>query len=117
MNAHAVTKDCTVFSHEQGSGAKNASSVAELILQQHILTCRGEGINVVVSDIASVGKDWLVMVALPQYVVDQGLAEIVFIVSLRTTMASGWPTCCSVSSTHTSKEATFSMSIDYSPSV
>lgn len=78
----AVNGDCTVLSHEQGSGPKNASSVMELIILDHTLRCRGEGIKVVVSDNASVGKNWLTTVALPQYFVDQGLADVVLIVFL-----------------------------------
>ena len=84
VNAHvnAVTGDCVVFSHEQGAGSKNASSIIETVLLDHIVTCAGENIKVVVSDNASVGKNWLSTVVFPQYLVDQGLADIVLIVFL-----------------------------------
>lgn len=84
VNAHvsAVTGECIVFSHEQGGGAKTGSSIMEVILLDHILRCRGEGIKVIVSDNASVGKNWLTTVAMPQYFVDQGLAEIVIVLFL-----------------------------------
>ena len=41
VNAHviAVTGNCTVFSHEQGAASKTSSSILELILLDHILTC------------------------------------------------------------------------------
>lgn len=53
-----------------------------MILLDHIIRCRGEGIKVLVSDNAAVGKNWLTTVALPQYIVDQGLADVVVIVYL-----------------------------------
>ena len=79
VNAHvsSVTNDATIFSCEQGAGPKNSSSILEKILLNHLLQCTGESILVVVSDNAAVGKNWLTTVAFPQYVVDQGLAEIV----------------------------------------
>lgn len=84
VNAHvsAVTGECVVFSHEQGTGAKTGSSIIELILLDHILRCQGEGIKFIVSDNAAVGKNWLTTIALPQYMVDQGLADVVVIVYL-----------------------------------
>lgn len=84
VNAHvnAVTEDCTVFSHEQGTGPKNASSIMELITLDHLLRCRGEVIKIIVSDNASVGKNWVTSVALPQYFVDQGLCDIAMVVFL-----------------------------------
>lgn len=54
----------------------------EWILLGHILRCRGEGIKIVVSDNASVGKNWLTTIALPQYIVDQGLADVVVMIFL-----------------------------------
>lgn len=48
----------------------------------HVLSCRGEAIKVILSDNASVGKNWLTTVALPQYLVDQGLAEVVLVIFL-----------------------------------
>lgn len=79
---NAVTGDCVVFSHEQGTGGKNASALLELILLDHILTCKGEKIKVVVSDNGSVGKNWLSTVVFSQYLVDQGLVDIVVMVFL-----------------------------------
>ena len=78
VNAHvsSVNGDGIVFSHEQGSGSKNASCIIEEIILDHVLRSRGEGIKVIVSDNASVGKNWLSTVTLPKYLVDQGLAEI-----------------------------------------
>lgn len=74
VNAHvsAVTKESVIFSHEQGTGAKNASAIIEMILLDHIVRCKGESIKVIVSDNAAVGKNWLTTIALPQYIVDQG---------------------------------------------
>lgn len=39
VNAHviSVTDDCTIFSTEQGAGAKNTSSIIEQIILDHIL--------------------------------------------------------------------------------
>lgn len=84
INAHvsAVAADSIVFSHEQGAGPKNASSIIEVILLDHIMRCRAEGIKVIVSDNAAVVKNWLTTVALPQYIVDQGLAEAVIVIYL-----------------------------------
>lgn len=84
VNAHvsAVTNDAVVLSHEQGTGPKNASAIIEEILMNHVLSCRGESIMIIVSDNAAVGKNWQTTVALPQYIVDQGLAEIVLVVFL-----------------------------------
>ena len=84
VNAHVnlTTKDSVVFSHEQGSGPRNGSSVMETILLQHLLQCKGEEIKIVVSDCASVGRNWCMSVAFPQYIVDQGLASIVLVVFL-----------------------------------
>lgn len=83
-NAHvsAVNDDAVVFSHEQGTGSKNSSCVAEEIILDHIIRCRGEAIMIVTSDNAAVGRNWLCSVALPQYIVDQGLADVVLIVFL-----------------------------------
>ena len=84
VNAHvnAITGDCHVFSHDQGTGSKNASTIFEEVLLDHILSCSGESIKIVVSDNAAVGKNWITTVALPQYFVDQGLADIVLVVYL-----------------------------------
>ena len=83
-NAHvnAVTEESNVFSHEQVSGPKNASSIMELIILDHLLSCKGEGVKVVVSDNASVGKNWLTATALPQCFVDQGLCNIFLMIYL-----------------------------------
>lgn len=43
---------------------------------------KGEAVEIVVSDNAAVGKNWLSTIALPQYLADQGLAETVIIVFL-----------------------------------
>lgn len=61
VNAHvsAVSKEAVVFSHEQGSGSKNASAILDMILLDHLVRCKGEAIKVVVSDNASVGRNWL----------------------------------------------------------
>lgn len=69
-----------MFSHEQGSGAKNASATVEEIILDHIVRCKGESVKVIISGNASVGKNWLTTIALPQYMVDQGLADVVLIV-------------------------------------
>lgn len=84
VNAHvvAITDESISFSHEQGTGPKNGSSVLELILLDHLLRCKGEAIKVIVSDYTSVGKNWLNVVSLPQYFADQGLAAIVLVVFL-----------------------------------
>lgn len=84
VDAHvsSVTKEAIIFSHEQGTGSKNASAIIEMIILDHLVRCQGESIKVVVSDNASVGKNWLTTVALPQYLVDQGLADIVIVVYL-----------------------------------
>lgn len=84
INAHvsSVNDDCVIFSREQGTGSKNSSAIAEMIILDHLVRCRGEAIKVVVSDKASVGKNWLTTITLPQYFVDQGLADIVVIVFL-----------------------------------
>lgn len=84
VNAHvsAVTNNGSILSYEQGNGQKNASAIIEEIIVNHLLQCRGENIKVIVSDHAAVGKNWLTTIALPQYMVDQGLAEIVLIVFL-----------------------------------
>lgn len=57
VNAHvnAVTKEAIIFSHEQGTGSKNASAIMEMILIDHLVRCKGEAIKVIVSDKASVG--------------------------------------------------------------
>lgn len=83
VNAHvnAVTKDAVVFSHEQVTGSKNASAIIEMILIDHLVRCKDESIKIFVSDNASFGKNWLSRIVLPQYVVDQGLAHIVIVVS------------------------------------
>lgn len=84
VNAHlsAITNETIVFSHEQGVGAKTGSSEMELVLLDHILRCRGESIKIIVSDNASVGKNWLTTISLPQYIVDQGLADVAIVVFL-----------------------------------
>ena len=84
INAHvnAITGDAVIFSHEQGAGPKRASTLIETIILDHLMTCAGEGVKIIVSDNASVGKNWLSAVALPQYFVDQGLADIVLVVFL-----------------------------------
>lgn len=84
VNAHcsSVTNDAIVLSHEQGTGSKNASAIVEEIILSHLLSCRGESIKVIVSDNASVGKNWMTTVALPQYLVDQGLATICMVIYL-----------------------------------
>lgn len=43
VNAHvsSVTKEAVVFSHEQGTGSKNASAIVEMILLDHLVRCRG----------------------------------------------------------------------------
>lgn len=84
VNAHVdvISGRTIVFSHEKGGSQKNASWLIELILLDHIIRCRGEGIKIVVSDNASVGKTWLTTIVLPQYLVGQGLAEIALIVFL-----------------------------------
>lgn len=79
---NAITGDTTVFSHEQGSGPKNSSSIIEEILLHFGLRSRGEEIYIIVSDNASVGKNWAVAVALPQYIVDQGIAKACLMVFL-----------------------------------
>ena len=75
-----MTGDCTIFSHEQCIGPKNASAIVEEILIDHCIRCVGESVNTVVSDNASVRKNWLTTVALLQYISDQGLADVVLII-------------------------------------
>ena len=84
MNAlvSAVTKYAVIFSHEQGTGSKNASAIIEMILIDHLVRRKGESIRIIVSDNASVGKNWLSSIVLPQYMVDQGLADIIIVVFL-----------------------------------
>lgn len=84
VNAHcsSVTGESIVFSHEQGPGSKTASSIIEMIFLDHILRCKGKMIKIEVSDNAPVGKNWMTTIALPQYLVDQGLAKIAIIVYL-----------------------------------
>lgn len=84
VNAHvsSVTKEAVVFSHEQGTGPKNASAILEMILLDHLVRCKGESIKIVVSYNAAVGRNWLSTIALPQYILDQGFADIVIIVYL-----------------------------------
>lgn len=81
-HVNAITHAKDVYSHEQGSGAKNGSSIIENILLDHLLTCSGESVKIVVSDCASVGRNWLTTVCLPQYLVHQGLADVVLIIFL-----------------------------------
>lgn len=50
----SVTNDAIALSHEQGTGVKNASAIVEDILLNHLLSCRRESVNVIVSDNASV---------------------------------------------------------------
>lgn len=84
VNAHgAITNNAVVFSHEQGTGPKNISKIIEEILSEHILSCRGESVETVVSNNASVDKNWLCTVVLPQYIVDQGFADAALIIFLR----------------------------------
>lgn len=78
----AVTGSASVFSHEQGTGPKNASEIFEIVLLDHLLTCKGEGVKIVISDNASVGKNWLTTVAMPQYFVDQGLCDVMLVLFL-----------------------------------
>ena len=78
----AVTMDAVVFSHEQRTGSKNASEIIEMSLIDYTVRCKGGSIKIVVSDNASVGKNWLSSIVLPQYMVDQGLADIVIVVFL-----------------------------------
>ena len=84
VNAHvsSVLNDAVVLSHEQGTGSKNASAIVEEILINHVLTCRGQSIRIIISDIAAVGKNWITTIALPQHIVDQGLAEDVLVIFL-----------------------------------
>lgn len=81
-HASAVTNGAAVFSHEQGPGPKNVSAIIEEILLEHIISCRGEGIKIIVSDNASVRKNWLCTVPLPQYIVDQGFSDIAVVIFL-----------------------------------
>lgn len=54
----------------------------ESILIDHVLRCKGENIKIIVADNASVGKSLVTCIALPQYVVDQGLALLCRVVYL-----------------------------------
>lgn len=78
----AVTNMSNVFSIEQGGPSKTGGFIMELILLDHLVRCRGESIKIIISDNASVGKNWITTVALPHYMVDQGLAEVVIQVFL-----------------------------------
>lgn len=72
-----------MFPHEQGTGPKNASAVIELILLDHILGCKGEGMKIAVLANTSVGEKWFNVLALSQYFVNEGLVEVVMIVFLQ----------------------------------
>ena len=48
----------------------------------HVPTCLGESICIIISDNAAVGKNWITKIALPQYIVDHGLAEVVLVIFL-----------------------------------
>lgn len=56
VNAHVspITREAVIFSHEQGTGSKNSSSIIEMILLDHLVRSKGEAIKIVVSDNASV---------------------------------------------------------------
>ncbi len=79
-NCNPITENAVVLSHEQGSGKeRTASTIIQTILIDHLLTCRGESLKIIVADCASVGRCWLTTVCLPQYMVDQHLADIVLV--------------------------------------
>lgn len=60
----------------------------ESILLENVLRCRRQGIKVVISDTVSVQKTSLTATALPQYIFDQRLEDVVLIVFLdKTTLA------------------------------
>lgn len=79
-----MTKNAVVFSHEQGSGSKNVSANMGEVSLQHLVSSRGD----IVSDNASVGKNWTCTVALPQYFVGQGLAPIAMMALLEKSMGT-----------------------------
>ena len=72
----AIDGSAVVFSHEQGTAQKNSGTVFEGILLYNLLTCRGEGIKVVWSDCASVGRSFFSCVACTQYMVHSGLCGL-----------------------------------------
>lgn len=91
VNAHvnAINDESMMFSHDQVGGFKNASSIMEVLLD-HVLRCKREGIKVVASDNPRVGRTWITVFALPQYILDQGLADIALIVFLENNHGN-WP--------------------------
>lgn len=55
-NVNAISGASNVFSYDQGRGPKNSSAIVETIVLEHVLNCQVEGIKILVSDNASVGK-------------------------------------------------------------
>ena len=62
----SINNNAVVLSHEQGTGPRIASAFIEEILLDHLLRCRGESVKVIFSKNASVGKNWMTEIALPQ---------------------------------------------------
>lgn len=78
-----VTDEANVFTHELGMVPKGSAEIIEDMLLDHIIRCCGVATKVVISDNASVGKFWITTVAFPQYVVDQGFADVCVVVFLK----------------------------------
>ena len=74
VNAHvsSVLNDAVFPSFEQGTGSNNSSVIVEENLMNHVVTCCGESICIITSDIAAEGKNWITAIPFTQYIVDQG---------------------------------------------
>lgn len=78
-NVSTVTNGAIVFTHDQGGGSKNGSSIVETIILNHLLTCQGEDMLFVFFDCANAGRNYVTSVALSSYLVENGLARIVVV--------------------------------------